>query len=135
MAGKRPTTSLPNPTYTVESTGQELRMSYGMFNDVMRIIGHTQDLSVVLITDPMVRDLVIRRLFTDNKKAIDKEVDLINSFDIEALPSELDGILAWVADHASHFLVSTGRTMQGVLEKYQDQIPKTDPVPEDQSSQ
>lgn len=134
MAGKPQTMSLPSPTYKIESSDRELRMSYGMFNDIMRIIGHSEDLSIVLITDPMVRDLVIRRLFTDTKQSVNKEEDLINAFDIEVLPSELDGVLSWVADHASHFMLSTGRAMRGILEKYQDQIPQPDPVPENQSS-
>lgn len=135
MADKASPPSLPKGSHIIESNGKELRMSYGMFNDIMRIVGNTPDASTIMITDPMARDLVIRRLFTDNNKTIDKTEDLIDPFDIEVLPSELDGILAWVADHVSHFFVSTGRTMQGVLEKYQNQLPKADPEKENQSSE
>lgn len=114
---------LPSPTYTIESSGQELRMSYGMFNDIMRLIGNPQDASSLLITDSGTRDLVIRRLFTDNKKALDKiDEDLIDSFEIDILPSEIDGIVGWVADHCAHFLISMGNQMTTVAEKYQEQL-------------
>lgn len=94
-------------------------MSYGMFSDIMRLVGSTQDVASLLITDSSTRDLVIRRLYTDNNRAIDKIEELIDSFEIDILPTELDGVMAWVADHAAHFLLSTGRKMQEVAEKYQ----------------
>ena len=118
---KRPE-SLPSPTYTVPSNEKELRMSYGMFNDIMRLVGNPQDASQLLITDSMTRDLVIRRLFTDNKKALDKTEDLVDSFEIDILPSEIDGIIGWVADHCAHFLLSMGHQMTTVAEKYQTQL-------------
>lgn len=116
------TKSLPNPTYTVVSSGKELRMSYGMFNDIMRLIGNPQDASQLLMTDSMTRDLVIRRLYTETPKSIEKTEDLIDSFEIDILPSEIDGIVAWVADHTAHFLVSTGQAMTTVMEKYKEQV-------------
>ena len=113
--------SLPSPTYTVPSTGKELKMSYGMYNDIMRLIGNPQDATQLLIMDATTRDLVLRRLFTDNNKSIQQTEELIDSFEIDILPSELDGIVAWVADHASYFLLSTGRAMNTVIEKYRGQ--------------
>jgi hypothetical protein len=114
--------SLPSPTFTVPSSGHELRMSYGMFNDIMRLVGNPQDAMQLLITDSVTRDLVIRRLFTDNKKSIDKVEELTDSFEIEVLPSEIDGIVGWVADHCAHFLLSTGRAMMNVETKYKSQM-------------
>lgn len=114
--------SLPSPTYTIPSNGTELRMSYGMFNDIMRLIGNPQDATDMLITDAVTRDLVIRRLFTDNNKAISNVDDLIDAYSINILPTELDGILGWVADHCAHFLLSTGSAMMAMSEKYKDQL-------------
>lgn len=95
-------------------------MSYGMFNDVMRILGSGQDAVEILMSDPALRDLVVRRLFTDTRKPIsDINEDLINPFEIEASPCELDEIVAWVADHVLHFMVSTAAKTQPVVEKYQ----------------
>ena len=127
MASPKPALSLPSPTYKVPSTEHELRMSYGMFSDIMRLIGSTDDVGILLVSDSTTRDLVLRRLFTDNKKAVEKTEELVDSFEIDILPTELDGILAWVADHATHFLLSTGRALTEVIKGYQDQMPK---VPE-----
>lgn len=114
--------SLPNPTYKIPSNERELRMSYGMFNDIMRLIGNPQDATQLLITDSVTRDLVIRRLFTENNKSIDKVEDLIDSFEIDILPTEIDGICGWVADHCAHFLLSTGKAMLNLETKYKDEL-------------
>lgn len=95
-----------------------------MFNDVMRIMGSVDDVSYLLINDPMTRDLVIRRLFTDNNKALTDEKELVDSHEIEVSPVDVSRILAWVADHTSHFLLSTGRELTTVMTKYKDQLPK-----------
>ena len=129
MANPPSTPSLPSGTYTVPSTGKELRMSYGMFNDIMRLIGNQQDVALLLLTDAGTRDLVIRRLFTENNKAIDKFDELIDSFEIPILPEEMDGILAWVADHATRFLLSTGKALGKVAEKYQTEESKPENAP------
>lgn len=121
-----PKLSLPSPTFKVGSTEKELRMSYGMFSDIMRLIGTTEDLAVLLVTDSSTRDLVLRRLFTETKKSINGVDDLADSFDVDILPSEMDEILAWVADHASYFLVSTGKALSTVILKYQKEEPKSE---------
>lgn len=108
----------------------ELHMSYGMFNDIMRIVGNVEDVTYLLINDAMTRDLIIRRLFTDNGKAITDEKELIDPHEITIAPAEISIILAWVADHVTHFLVSTGRGLQETLTKY-----KTEEKEENQSSE
>jgi len=123
MATPTSPVSLPEPTYTVPSTSKELRMSYGMFSDIMRLVGNAQDVTMSLINDSISRDLVLRRLFTDTKKALTSTDDLIDSFEIEILPTEIDGIIAWVADHASYFMLSTGNAMGEVLKRYQPKDP------------
>lgn len=119
MANRKITpASLPSPTYTVPSNNKELRMSYGMYNDIMRLVGDPQSATQLLITDATTRDLVVRRLFTENNKSVTQTDELIDSFEIDILPSELDGIVAWVADHVAYFLLSTGTKMNEVVEKY-----------------
>lgn len=124
MASPKQAKALPTPTYIIPSSEHELKMSYGMFNDIMRLVGDVQNASTILITDSMTRDLIVRRLFTDTKKALEKTEDLVDSFEIEILPSELDGIMAWVVDHITHFLLSTGKTMQAMMVKYKDDLPE-----------
>jgi hypothetical protein len=91
-----------------------------MYNDIMRLIGDPQNATQLLIQDAGTRDLVIRRLYTDNNKAINEIDELIDSFEIDILPTELDSILGWVIDHVTYFLLSTGRMSAEVMSKYQE---------------
>lgn len=108
----------PNPKMTT-GDGTELFMSYGMFNDIMRILGATEDAVDLLISDSNVRDLVVRRLFTKLDHALENTEELINPHDMPVSPLELDDIVAWVADHVIHFTISTAEKTRPVVERYQ----------------
>ena len=97
-------------------------MSYGMFNDILRLVGNPADAAQLLISDSNTRDLVVRRLFTDNKKSVEKFEELIDAYEIEILPTDVAGIVGWVADHCAHFLISTGGKMQNLEKKYKDEL-------------
>lgn len=124
---------LPEAKLTL-ADGKELHMTYGMFNDIMRIVGTNSDVSYVLINEPTTRDLVMRRLFTDNKKAVTDEKELIDSHEIEVSTIDVSRILAWVADHACHFLISTGQELKTTMEKYQNLLPKDEEKEEENQS-
>jgi len=115
--------SIPNKSIKTEAD-QELVMTYGMFTDIMRLIGEQEDTVSILMTDANVRDLVIRRLFTPMKKAVENVDELINPYEIDISPLELDSIIAWVADHVMHFTISTAEKTRPVVEKYQDRLNK-----------
>jgi hypothetical protein len=109
---------IPEKEYTT-SDGKVHLMSYGMFSDIMRILGKEEDTLTLLISNPNSRDLVVRRLYTEAKKAVENADELINAFEIPLSPIELDGLIAWVADHAMHFTMSTAEKTRPVVEKYQ----------------
>lgn len=116
----KPQQSIPNKVLVTED-GTELLMSYGMFQDIMRLIGANEDAVDLLINDAEVRNYVICRLFTDLKRPIETLEELINPYDIPLSPLELDSVIAWVSDHVLHFTVSTSVKTRPVLEKYQSQ--------------
>ena len=114
--------SVPSKSLIVGDT--ELLMSYGMFNDIMRIIGSAEEAVEYLMNDSGVRDNVIRRLFTPGlRQPVENIEDLINPWDIPVSPLELDVIVAWVADHVMHFTMSTALKTRTVVEKYQTPSP------------
>ena len=116
-----PHTNKPNPEYTTDA-GDTLKMTYFMFSDIMRLLGNDPDDSIALLmTHPDTRDFVMRRLFTDLRKPVETLDELINPYDINISPLELDGIIAWVADHVMHFTMSTAEKTRPVLEKYKAQ--------------
>jgi hypothetical protein len=112
---------IPEKTLTTEA-GEVLTMSYGMFTDIMRIMGDSEDAVGLLMTDNNVRDQVVRRLFTKTRKAIQSLDDLIDSFEIDVNPLEQSNIVAWVADHVMHFTVSTAEQTRPVVVKYQERL-------------
>lgn len=109
--------SLPSDKLTI-SNDRELFMSYGMFNDIMRILGTPDDVAFIMINDASTRDLVMRRLFTDKSIMMKEESDLIGTHELELTHRDVTDIVAWVTDHATYFLVSTGQQLKPVLEKY-----------------
>jgi hypothetical protein len=112
---------IPPKTLTIES-GEVLTMSYGMFTDIMRLMGDSEDAVSMLMGDSNVRDWVVRRLFTKAQKPIESADDLINPFDMDVNPLEQSNIIAWVADHVMHFTVSTAEQTRPVVVKYQERL-------------
>lgn len=114
---------IPEKSLTTEA-GEVLTMTYGMFTDIMRIMGDSEDAVSILMSDNNVRDQVVRRLFTKTQKAIQSIDDLVDSFEIDVNPLEQSNIVAWVADHVMHFTVSTAEQTRPVVVKYQERLEK-----------
>jgi hypothetical protein len=116
----KPLLSIPDKVFKIGE--HELTMSMGMFNDIMRILGNSQDTVELLLTDPNTRDWVIRRLFTPALKPIDNVDDLINPYEIDISPMDLGYIIAWVTDHVMYFTTSTIEQTRPMVERYQEKI-------------
>ena len=117
----------PRPEKSLKVGDHTLTMTYGMFGEVMRLIGSAEDTVDILLRDPQVRDLIVRRLFTDLQRPIEDFNELINPFEIDIDPLEQDAIVAWVAEHALHFTMSTAQKAQKVVEKYQETLASLNP--------
>jgi hypothetical protein len=107
---------IPNKSLTVGD--ETLLMSYGMFSEIMRIIGDPDNAVETLMSDSNTRDWVIRRLFTKTNKPVETAEDLMNPYDIPLDPTEMDQVIAWVADHVLHFTISTAGKVKPVVERY-----------------
>lgn len=111
--------SIPNKSFTLVS-GEEIHMSYGLFSDIMRLLGNSETAVDLLLSDPSLQGFVVRRIFTVAQKPVENIDELINPYEIDMSPLELDDLLAWVADHVMHFIVSTAEKTRPVVGKYQD---------------
>ena len=60
----------PEKTLKLED-GTELKMSYLMLNDILRYVGTPEEALPRILADQDTRDLIVRRLLTDNDKPID----------------------------------------------------------------
>lgn len=127
MANSTPNKSLPPKNLSFKDEDIELTMSYGMLSEILKIIGDQENAVMLLMSDDNVRDYVICRLFTPTKEPITEIKDLINPYEIDLDPLKIDEVVAWVADHITHFTISTARRTQAVVQKYEGQAASLDP--------
>lgn len=117
MEVKMPKTR-PDKSITLEESGLTLTMTYVVMNDVLRFVGSIEEALTSVMTNQEVRDLIIRRLLTNNKKPIDNLDDLIKLEDVEVDIFELDDLLAWVMDHVTYFFMRMADKISKSAEKY-----------------
>lgn len=116
---------LPKPDrsfdITVNGTTQTVVMSYGLFHEISKVVPSPEQITDLLITDPYLRDYVIRRLLTGNKKVTQDE-DLVDLFDLDVDLDEVEALVSWAAEHILHFFMKSAAKMAKTGEKYQETI-------------
>ena len=127
MAKSQLNDTLPPKTISFPEDNIEIKMTYGMLAEILKIIGDGENAIEVLIGDSHTRDLVIRRIFTNTKEPVLKVEDLVSSYDIDLDPLSVDELIAWVADHVTHFTISTVKKTQAVVQKYEDKAASLNP--------
>jgi hypothetical protein len=124
MAKPDPNISRPEKTLTLPESDITLTMTYVVFNDILRFVGSIEQAMDSVMTNQEVRDLIIRRMLTDNKKAIQDIKDLVSLEEVEVDIFELDDILAWVMEHVTYFFMKTATRMQASVAKYPAMLEK-----------
>lgn len=113
---------LPKPSRTFDLTVsgeiQTIAMTYGLFNEIMRVIPEPGRIQDLVVSDPYLRDYVVRRMLTGNKR-VDKDEDLVDPFEIDLDIDELDDLVAWVAEHVLHFFMKSAAKTAKIGERYQ----------------
>lgn len=114
MADKRPDKSIK-----IESLdNKEIKMSYTLFNDLLRFVGTMDEAMSSILTSQDTRDLVLRRVLTDSDKPVEDVKDLIPVEDIEIDVFEIEDILGWVMDHVTYFFMKTAVRLKTGAEKF-----------------
>jgi hypothetical protein len=101
-------------------SGKTLKMTYVVFNDILRFVGTIDEAFTSIMTNQDVRDLIIRRLLTDYNKPIN---DLENLIELEKVDEELDifemdDLLAWTMEHVTYFFMRTATKMHESASKF-----------------
>ncbi len=109
----------PEKTLKLED-GTELKMSYLMLNDILRYVGTPEEALPRILSDQDTRDLIVRRLLTDNDKPIEDMKDLIPVADLEIDFFDVEDILAWTMEHVTYFFMKTAEKMKAAVAKYPD---------------
>jgi len=113
---------LPKPSRTFDLTisgeRQTIAMTYGLFNEIMRVIPEPGKIQDLVVTDPYLRDYVVRRMLTGNKR-VERDEDLVDPFELDLDIDELDDLVAWVAEHVLHFFMKSAEKTAKIGERYQ----------------
>jgi hypothetical protein len=103
-----------------DGSEQEIKMSYGLFNDLQRSIPDPAAVVDTMLSDPYTRDYVIRRAMTPLKKMVkDPDTELLPVEDCGLDdPDEIDKLLQWIVGHMLYFFA----TSAGGLKRLSDQL-------------
>ena len=113
----------PNSTFDLK-IGEEVRtikMSYGLFNEIMTVIPNPENIGDLLITDAGLRDYIVRRILTGNKK-ITTDEDLVDAFELDIDMDDLSDLVTWVGDHVLYFFMTSAAKTQKLGQKYVEVI-------------
>jgi len=116
MAKTKP--NRPEKQLELPETGRTLTMTYLMMNDILRYVGGPDEAMEQIMMNQSTRDVIIRRLFTDNNKPIEKLEDLDPIEDINIDIFEMDDVLSWTLEHVAYFFMKTAEKIQAVVAKY-----------------
>lgn len=105
-----------------DGTKKEIFWSYGVQMDIQRMIPDASVVVEVMTSDPITRDFVVRRCFTEQKRSIEK----LEDFEVDVPvsdPDEIEKLLTWVADHLFYFFTKSVRSMTTLGERYRNALP------------
>jgi hypothetical protein len=108
-------------TMRVDGEPKVIKMTYGLFNEIMVVVPSPEQIADLLVTDAGLRDYVIRRMLTGNKPVLN-ESDLVQSFDIDVDITDLDNLVAWVGDHVMYFFMAAAQKTAKLGEKYKPSL-------------
>jgi hypothetical protein len=102
--------------------GQEktIKLTYGMHQDLQRLVPDPASLLETIMSDPYTRDYVIRRCLTPLKKIVTKpEEELVPAEEIEISdPDQIDKILQWAAGHLLYFFATSAGGLKQLGEAF-----------------
>ena len=114
----KPARSFP---ITIDGKETEVVMSFALQQEIMKVIPSPDNITDLLISDFYLRDYVVRRALTGQKK-VKSDEDLIDLFDIEVDPEQLEELVIWITDHILYFFTTTARKTLALGEKYQAEM-------------
>lgn len=105
-----------------DGSEKEIKLSYGLFQDLQRQIPEPTVLIDVLTADPFTRDYILRRCMTDTKKMVmdpEKELVAAENCGLDD-PDEMDKLLKWVAGHMLYFFATSAGGLKQLGELFRE---------------
>lgn len=113
----------PSLEYTLKVDGENkvIKMTYGLFTEVMMAVPDPEEIGALIVSNPGLRDYIIRRVLTGNKR-VTGEADLVDQFELDIDVRDLDDLLTWVVDHILYFFMTSAAKTAALGEKYQETL-------------
>lgn len=118
----------PDAKIKLDSYDQEIVMNYLLMTDILKFLGSPEEATTLILTSADMRDVVVRRIFTDTEDTVEKEEDLIPSGKVPIDFYDVEALLAWVLEHVTYFFMKMSLSVQEktkgltqVLEKAQEE--------------
>lgn len=109
-------------TITIKQNDEdrELFMSFGLLNELTRIIGDPSRVTQVAL-DPALRDEFLTALFAKRKKSgkIEEAADIE---DLDISYEDVEKALTWAQEHVMSFFVRSFRQIKAVTEKHEAEV-------------
>jgi hypothetical protein len=103
----------------VNGENQEIKLTYGVFTEILQIIPDPQNIGDLFITDAALRDYVTRRMLSGSKRIKD-EKDLVDPFELDIDMEEVNDLIMWVGDHVMYFFMNTAAKTAKLMKKYEE---------------
>ena len=113
----------PNLEFPLQVNGQavQIKMTYGLFQEIMQVVPNPENIGDLLITDAGLRDYIIRRMLTGNKRVV-KDEDLVDPFEMDVDIDEISDLVMWVGDHILYFFMNSAAKTAKLATKYEETI-------------
>lgn len=98
---------------------REIKWTYGLSNDIQRLVPDAGAAISDIVSQPYIRDYIVRRALTDKKGFVEKEEELIAPEEIDDLdPDDVAKILDWVSEHLLYFFGNSAGSMSRLAKEF-----------------
>jgi hypothetical protein len=117
-----PMSTKPNETLeiTVGDEKRELFMSFGLLNQLAKLIGSPDDVAQIYLNGEL-RDLVLACALAKRKKS-GKIIEEVDVDDLEISTDDIEAILEWLGDHVMGFFVRSLTKVAGISGKHKEKL-------------
>jgi len=97
---------------------RKIKWTYGLSQDIQRLVPDFSTAINDVVSDPGIRDYIVRRALTAKKGVVTSEDELISFEEIDEIdPAEVLRLLEWVMEHLLYFFgTSAGTTSRQAKE-------------------
>lgn len=118
---------MKRPELKIEiSVGEDKRAvkwTYGLSNDIQRLVPDFGAVISDVIGDPTLRDYMVRRALTDTKGIVTNEDQLVSFDTLDDMdPEEVLKLINWISEHLLYFFATSAGNMSRQAKVYSAEL-------------